>query len=482
MRIRSFYFAAVAAFAIAGCKSGGGGQGGGGDRDLADGPEPGQGSEPGTKPALAAAAEPVDQASLDFQAQVKAIESSSKSGAKDWGDVKDRMQTLINKHPRYGLAYYNLGVAHEKLGELQEAEQAYQKAIGMNANLRAAYENLAAIQARRGEHRQAESLLRDIAQRDSGASVARVALAGSVLARGDVDEAVRLAQEALSREPKNLDAYCILARAAVEQKDFQRARLIAAQGRKISQDAGCLHLALARVLMAEKQTAEALVEFEKAVTADPTLIEARFQIAEISLGFKDFRKAIANYDAVTKIDAKNSAAFVNMGVAFKGSARFQEAEQSYLRAIEVAGNEPVPEAHFNLGVLYLRNMNRLDDAKTQLKRYLQVANAGGDDPAFGMLEEIDQMRAMEEETKRQEAEMKRQQEIDEKAAADEAKRQAEEQKREEAINKKAGEKGASEPTEPQSPTPAVPQQPPPPPPPSKKKEKEKKGSEPVDPS
>ena len=38
-------------------------------------------------------------------------------------------------------------------------------------------------------------------------------------------------------------------------------------------------------------------------------------------------------------------------------ARFPEAEQAYLKALEVGGAE-VAEANFNLGVLYLRNMSR----------------------------------------------------------------------------------------------------------------------------
>lgn len=403
-----------------------------------------------------------DQAQTDFQAEAKQIEGEAKNGAYDWEAVKDRMESLTQKHSRYGLAFYDLGVALERLGKTADAEKAYRQAIERNGSLRAAYENLAAILARRGEHREAESLLRDISARDPGASGARAALAAATLQRGDTDEAVRLAQEALGRDPKNVEAYCVLARAAVEQKDYQRTRLVVAQGRKINEAAACFHLVLARVLLAEKQTAQALVAFEKAVEADPTLIEARFRIAEISLGFKDFRKAIANYDAAAKIDDKNAAAWVNMGVAFKGSARFDEAEKAYLKAIEVAANEPVPEAHFNLGVLYLRNMNRLDDAKTQLKRYLQIGSASSDDPAFGMLEEIDQLKAAEVESKRMEEEAKKQEEIDKKAAEEEAKRQAEEQKlqdedkkREQKIDEKAKQKGGEEPADPGA-TPGIP--------------------------
>ena len=169
------------------------------------------------------------------------------------------------------------------------------------------------------------------------------------------------------------------------------------------------------MLLAEKSTADALAAFEKAAAADPRLVEARFQIAEISMGYKDFKKAIANYDAITKIDDKNSAAFVNMGVALKGSARFAEAEAAYKKALEVGGDKPLAEAHFNLGVLYLRNLNRPEDAKAELKKYLQVGQAAADDPAFGLLEEIEKGKAMEEEKKQEEELKKRMDEAETRA-------------------------------------------------------------------
>ena len=262
-----------------------------------------------------------------------------------------------------------------------------------------------------------------------------MALASATLVRGDADEAVRLVQEALSRDPKNAEAYCVLAKAALEAKDHQRVRLIVAQGRKISANEACFYFVLAQVLYSEKGTAEALSAYERAAELDPRLLEARFRIAEISMGFKDFKKAVANYDAVTKIDPKNAAAYVNMGVALKGMARFPEAEQAYLKALEVGGTE-VAEANFNLGVLYLRNMSRNEDAKTVLKKYLASGNAPADDPAYAMLEEIDQLKAMEEEAKRQEEESKRQEEIDRKAAEEEARRKAEEAKQEAELKKR----------------------------------------------
>ncbi|MCK6549126.1 tetratricopeptide repeat protein [Myxococcota bacterium] len=388
----------------------------------------------------------LDQASKDFQAEAALLEPSVAKGKVDWEDVVSSMEGVARKHPGYGLAWYNLGVAYEQLGKPEQAENAYKRAVKASVPVREAQENLAAMAVKRGDHGEALSMLKELAARDPNAGSARAVMAQQALAKGDLAGAEKLGREALGRDPTNVSSYCVLAQVAVKKKNFRRARLLAAQGFKLDADAACLHHALGLVALAEGETAVALVSFEKATAKDPRHVDARFQIAQISMGFKDFKKAIESYGAVTQIDPKAPAAWVNLGVALKGSGQFAEAEKAYLKAIEVAGAGGIAQAHYNLGVLYLRNLDRNDDAKAQLKRYLQLADS--DESAFQMIEEIDQRKALAEEAKRQEEEQKRQEELDAKVAAEEAKRKAEkeaeeaaERKREEEIERKAREAG-----------------------------------------
>jgi tetratricopeptide (TPR) repeat protein len=122
---------------------------------------------------------------------------------------------------------------------------------------------------------------------------------------------------------------------------------------------------------------------------------------------------------------------VNLGIALKGSGRFDEAEKAYRQAIEVASGPTAAPAHYNLGVLYLRDLKKPDQAQEHLKRVLQLGD-GDEDGVFKMLEEIEQMRRMAEEEKRLEEEAKQQEEMERKMAEEEAKQK----KLDDEINKK----------------------------------------------
>src|SRR5262249_42106853 len=73
-----------------------------------------------------------DRASADFQKAAKAIEADMKQGEPDWGEVEAKMKSLVRKHPEHGLAWYNLGVAYEREGKVDQAESAYNKAASAN--------------------------------------------------------------------------------------------------------------------------------------------------------------------------------------------------------------------------------------------------------------------------------------------------------------------------------------------------------------
>lgn len=357
-------------------------------------------------------------AAEDFATEVAALPRITESAdSAVWEQVADRMKALVERHPRYAPAWYNLGVAYQALDRPEEAADAYRRALVVDEGLLEARNNLAGLAIARGDADEAVTHLQAVVASDPGRAAARVALATYQLDRDALDDAERLAKEALARAPKRIGGYCVLAQVYVKREDYGRARLVVAQGLKLDENAACLHLALGRVLLAEEKTALALVALERAVKNDPSLSEARFLIAETSMAFKDFNKAIVHYRAVAAQARTPGPALVNLGVAYKGSGRFVEAEKAYLAAVEHA--DAAAAAHFNLGVLYLRHLNRLAPAETHLKRFVDLAGEARSDAA-PFLDEIEQMKRFKAREAALAEEAARQAEIDEKVAAEEA--------------------------------------------------------------
>jgi len=345
---------------------------------------------------------PQQKAEQAFAAAAKLIQGQEKANSVDWAKAEARFVELTQAHPNLAVAWFNLGVIRERLGRNQTAAAAYRKAITADPTLSSARENLAAVVLRQGDKRQAITILREVVALDPTASNARLALGRSLLAAGRVDEAIELSQAALAADPKNLGGYCIQALAAVQSEEYQRVRLLKNQALKIDKGSrsACIHHALGLVLLAEGETANALLEFNAAVKKDPkSNFEAWFRIAEISMEFKNFKRAVESYQTVCELDPRNTEAFLNLGVALKGMGRFREAESAYLKAIQLAGKSPVAQAYFNLGVLYLRNLDDMKRAEKNLKKYIKLVRPRQNAPVFNWLLEIEQRASMSSERK-----------------------------------------------------------------------------------
>ncbi len=195
------------------------------------------------------------------------------------------------------------------------------------------------------------------------------------------------------------------------------------------------------IALSKKNYTEAIKNFSAAVDNDPTMYEARMNLAAVSLKFRNYEVAEQNLRAVIAAHPKNYEAVIGLGVALRGEKKLDEAEAEYNRAKSLDGQRA--EAYFNLGLLYQEykagsdkpmlqkaqqyyrdfisrtNAAKLrDDAKKRIKDIDEVFVAL--DEAAKMMKEAEELqRKAEEQQKKMEEELKRQQEV-EKQQQDEA--------------------------------------------------------------
>jgi Flp pilus assembly protein TadD len=206
---------------------------------------------------------------------------------------------------------------------------------------------------------------------------------------------------------------------------------------------------LGMIALAKKNYTEAIKNYTRAVEADPTLFEARLNLAALSLKFRNYDIAESNLREVLKAQPRNYEAMIGLGVALRGNRKFDEAEAEYNRARSMEPQRP--EAYFNLGVLYQEykagsDKPMLQKAQNYYREYLSRTQSPKmkkdaekrikdiDDTFAALVEAEKMMKEAEEMQRKAEAQQKameeqmKKMEADEKAREEAEKRKAEEDK------------------------------------------------------
>jgi tetratricopeptide (TPR) repeat protein len=131
------------------------------------------------------------------------------------------LERAIAQYPEHYIAYYDLGVAHLRLSQLEEAEQSFQKSIDLTkGNFAPAQFGLAAVLCQERQFSPAESILQRATNLDPGSAVGKYYLAWAQLGLNRPVEAERNLEQALLRNPKLAEAYLLLARVHLRERNW----------------------------------------------------------------------------------------------------------------------------------------------------------------------------------------------------------------------------------------------------------------------
>ena len=143
-------------------------------------------------------------------------------GKKDWPKSLNHFTKATKTFPEYYEAYYHLGLTQTNLGHLDEAMQAFQKAVDLSGG-RYAWANFGVgyVLYLQGKARAAETVLRRGLEVDNNSPDGHVILGMALLRLDNPDEAEKCAREALLRNPNFAQAYLLLADAAGQRRNYR---------------------------------------------------------------------------------------------------------------------------------------------------------------------------------------------------------------------------------------------------------------------
>lgn len=259
---------------------------------------------------------------------------------------------------------FALGFCLEKVGETDEAIDAYESAIDINSDLRNAHERLAAIYLRRDDLQLAITHYEHLCYCEPDNVAASLALAGLYLRTEQFDDAIRRFEYAIAIDPENWEAQDDLVTAYVEAGRLDDAvdRLVTL----IDRDPHCVenHVRLGDLLRDMGQDRAAADAFAHAVKLNPDHLEASIKLGAVNLRKGDYGQAMKAFTHATELNDRVLSAYVGIGVAQQALGKTGEALETFEMA---AGIEP------NSTLLFAETarLQLLANAAAQSKRYLE---------------------------------------------------------------------------------------------------------------
>jgi len=188
-------------------------------------------------------------------------------------------------------------------------------------------------------------------------------------------DAASLYRQYLAAYPDRADVRVFLGGALLSLGQLQSAldearRAIALNGRYAKG-----YLLAARVSAAREQWDEAQNFFEKAERLDPRDPDTRYFSGRAFYDANHFEQAIAAFEQALRVDAKQSRVYENLALAQDALGRFDAAERSFRKAVDLAGAAWRP--YLSYGAFLFRQARPAESLRV-LRQALSLAPEAGD--------------------------------------------------------------------------------------------------------
>jgi tetratricopeptide (TPR) repeat protein len=282
----------------------------------------------------------------------------------------ERLTQLSAEAPELAEIPYNQGVAYQILGDNEMARKRYLRASDIDPTLGAAWLNLGAIAEREGDLSRALQAYRAGLRDAPDDPDLVVGLIGALRKMGRSEQAITEAKEALARNANNINVYNNLGLVYIEQGNLELAQFVyqkALNDIPGAEQNALIHANLGQVFLLKDKAANAKLELEKALELDPTLVTAQMYLAQLHMENRDWTATVSVLEQARQQEPSNPAIHINLGIGYRGLKRFDDAQQSYQKALELDPTNPDP--YLNLAVLLGDHMQKYSEALDFIDTY-----------------------------------------------------------------------------------------------------------------
>ena len=260
--------------------------------------------------------------------------------------------------------YYNLGFLYEKMGQFQEAAEAFEQAIELNPQDHQSHTRLAIMLRSMGRLEEAELSYRRAIKLAADDPELHHGLGTLLILLDDRSEAMKTLETAARMGSDNANTYRYLRKFFAETHQPEKAEEFYRQLLAAPPQDGSSHFftQIGIELLALGNIDDSIYAYRQALERDVQNITARVNLGWCLYSRGELDAAIEEYRLVL-LEQPNSAAQFNLGLAYLAKGDIDAARQTYARAVR----EFSAEEAWSLGAV--------NDLKELISQDIQVASA-----------------------------------------------------------------------------------------------------------
>ncbi|MBM4390144.1 MAG: tetratricopeptide repeat protein [Deltaproteobacteria bacterium] len=326
----------------------------------------------------------------------------------------DLLKPLPSQYPDRAEIPYNIGVAHNILGNDTEARRSWLRATEVDPAFARAWLNLAALSASKGQHDAALASLQAGIRQDPRNVDLRVAAIATQRQLRRYSEAVVEAKSALKVNSKAIEVYNQLALVYIDTGQTDLAKFMCYKAMEAVEGAdqnALLQSNFGQIYLKDGYPGDAISSFRKALEIDPNQLSSLQFLASYYLDNRNYSDAIPLLERIVGLLPEAGGPRTNLGIAYRGDGRFEDAIKAYNEALRLDPGSAEP--HRNLAVLYSDYMKAYDAAINEVEAWRRYGGNSAEADAWITQIRKDQEKA---EKKRKKDEDARRKQAEEDAA------------------------------------------------------------------
>lgn len=266
-------------------------------------------------------------------------------------------------------ALYNLGLALNLQGRIEDAVFNFLKALELNPRDGSTLYNLGCIYRSQGQDEKAIDFFRRTLEIEPSNASAYNNLGIVLNATGRSEEALTYYKKALAVNPNAADVYTNLGCAFRQLQRIDEAVKSFKKAIAIEPNDAIAHYNLGIVLKAHGSTSKAISSFQKAVELKPNFAEAYNNLGNAFKETGDGARAIQSFGRAVEKKPDYVDAHVNMGSMHQVLGNNRQAVSCYQKALEI--NPEFAEAHNNLGSAFC-DLGNLIESQACYRKALEL--------------------------------------------------------------------------------------------------------------